>query len=102
MNIKKILNRINFFKKRKKVISLNYFSERVAAIATQYNETYYHVSIGLQTSSYCSPIYDFKAYINGFNYIHGKTIDEVCIKLIEYKNVQPIEQYVKDVVVSVE
>jgi hypothetical protein len=40
-----------------------------------------------------------KAYINNFNWVEGKTIEECLDKLKKYKNIKPEESIIKEILI---
>lgn len=65
----------------KTIFTLKEFYEAVEKVAAQYNETFFHVESQLHS------IYgvELTAYINGFGFHKGKSIDEIVAKLTAVK-----------------
>jgi len=88
----------NLFRK-KKIVSLNNFHDRVGKIAKEYGQDYY--SVAIERCGHDG--YKFRGYINGFTHLFGKSIDEVCEKLREYKKSSiSNSENIKDVNIEIE
>jgi hypothetical protein len=75
-----------FFNVKYKVAIKDFYNE-VHKISKQYNQNYciVHIEYGGHPDKNGKYEFIFKGYINGFNYETGNTVEEVCQKLVNYK-----------------
>lgn len=91
----------NLFRK-KKVITIKDFSNRVREIAVQYDRPYYSTEVKyaefLRYGG--SKEWTFIGYIDGFGSASGKTVDEVCKKLRAVREGKKDDSNIEDVVID--
>lgn len=84
---------IQLKKQPKESITLQQFYDAVGVVAKENNEDYFSVTIKL--SSHDGLL--LSGYINGLSHLKGKTIEEVCEKLRNYRK-PPEPSPIKEVI----
>jgi hypothetical protein len=91
--IVKILSTILY--KLNKTDSFNEMYEKLLIYAKSNGEDY--IQLNVCKSTYAGIF--VKAYINNFNWVEGKTIEECLDKLEKYKNIKPEESIIKEILI---
>jgi len=78
-----------------KTSSFNEMYNKLFIYAKSNGEDYIQLNV-------CKSTYNgvfIKAYINNFNWVDGKTIEECLDKLEKYKNIKPEESIIKEILI---
>ena len=83
--------------KTTKIISMMEFEEAIGQIAKKAKKDYYNVECHIQNYAYSEKAFTFKAYIDGYKHISGKTPNEVIVQMKKFVN--PPKQVIKEVLI---
>ncbi len=102
----KIIRKIYWLLQSKKQPRMSYLIERVREVAEEYGEKYFSVCVNYTSEQGSASLnrnadglnFVIRGYINRFNWVDGRDIDEVCQLLRDQKNKKVNESVIQDVV----